>query len=101
MLAEISVIPLDKGMHFSKYVASSLDIIDKSGLAYRIGPMGTTIEGSTDKVFDLLKKLHKNMRKKSKRVATYIKIDDRAGKTNALSYKIASVEKKVGRKLRK
>ena len=61
--------------------------------------MGTTIEGPTDKVFDLIKKLHKNMRKKSKRVSTSIKIDDMAGRKNALKYKTAAVEKKVGRKL--
>ncbi len=101
MLAEISIFPLDKGVSLSKYVAMALDEIDRSGLAYRLGPMSTCIEGPLDKVYDLVKKIHKKMRRKSKRVTVYLRIDDKAGRKNAMKYKPASVEKKVGRKLKK
>ena len=45
LLIELSMSPMDKGPSVSKWVARSLEIIDKSGLEYRLGPMGTCIEG--------------------------------------------------------
>ena len=38
ILLEFSMTPLSKGKSVSKYVARSLDIIDKSGLDYRMNP---------------------------------------------------------------
>ncbi|MGR3179435.1 MAG: MTH1187 family thiamine-binding protein, partial [Candidatus Anammoxibacter sp.] len=55
VLLEFSMSPLDKGESVSKYVAGSLDIIDKSGLDYRVNSMGTVIEGDWDEVFDVMK----------------------------------------------
>ena len=45
MLAFFSISPMDKGESLGEFVAASLDLIDKSGLAYKVGPMGTTVEG--------------------------------------------------------
>ena len=45
LLLEFSMSPLGKGESVSKYVARSLDIIDKSGVDYRLNPMGTVLEG--------------------------------------------------------
>jgi uncharacterized protein YqgV (UPF0045/DUF77 family) len=46
VLLEFSMSPLGKGESVGKYVARSLDIIDKSGVDYRLNPMGTVLEGS-------------------------------------------------------
>ncbi|MGM0509554.1 MAG: MTH1187 family thiamine-binding protein [Thermoplasmatota archaeon] len=101
MIAEFSVVPLDKGESVSEYVSEMLDIIDKSGVDYRFTPMATVVEGDWDEVMDLISRCHHEMRKKSKRVVTDIKIDDREGAKNRISGKIESVEKKVGRDLNK
>lgn len=101
MLAEFSIVPIGKDVSLSKYVAKSLDLIDKSGLGYRINPMGTVVEGSWDEVMGLIKKCHDVILKESERVVTTIKIDDRKGVTNALNRKIKSVEEKLGRELKK
>ena len=45
VLLEFAMYPLGQGESLSRYVARSLDIIDKSGLAYRLTPMGTILEG--------------------------------------------------------
>ena len=45
VLLEFSMSPLGKGESVSKYVARSLDIIDRSGVAYQLNPMGTVPEG--------------------------------------------------------
>ena len=50
LLAEFSLTPLDKGPSVSPWVSRSLDIIDQSGVPYRLGPMGTCVEGEWDEV---------------------------------------------------
>ncbi len=101
MIAEFSVVPLDKGESVSEYVSKILDMIDKSGLDYRFTPMATVVEGDWDEFMDLISKCHHEMRKRSKRVVTDIKIDDREGAKNRISGKIESVENKLGKKLKK
>ena len=101
MLAEFSITPLDKGESVSKYVAGSLKLVSESGLNYKISAMGTIVEGDPDEVFDLIKRCHMRMRERSARVSTLIKIDDRKGKINRLEGKIESVEKHLGKKLKK
>ena len=50
VLLEFSMTPLDKGESISPYVSRSLDIIDKSGVDYRLNPMGTVLEGDWEQV---------------------------------------------------
>lgn len=101
MLAEISFIPMDVGVSLSKHVAEVLDIIDRSGLSYKTGPMGTIVEGDWDEVMELIKKCHYRLLEVSPRVYTRIVIDDRKGATGRLEGKIASVEEHLKRKLKK
>lgn len=101
MLAEFSVAPFDKGESLSPYVAQIIDLIDKSGLNYKLGPMGTTVEGDVDEVFDLIKKCHLKMREMSRRVLTHISIDDREGAVNRLEGKPKSIEEKLRRKIKR
>ncbi|HDP99851.1 MAG TPA: MTH1187 family thiamine-binding protein [bacterium] len=101
MLAEFSIAPFDKGESLSTYVAQIIDLIDNSGLDYRLGAMGTTVEGDCDEVFELIKACHQKMRSLSKRVITHIAIDDREGAVNRLEGKPGSIEEKLGKKLRK
>lgn len=101
MIAEFSIVPLNKGESVSEYVSEMLDIIDDSGVDYKFTPMATIVEGDWNTVMNLISKCHHAMRKRSKRVVTDIKIDDREGAENRISKKIESVEKKVGRELKK
>ena len=83
-----------------EYVARCVDIVDRSGLAYRLNPMGTVVEGPFDEVLRLIARCHKAVAKDCERVSTTIKIDDRKGATRQLVAKIASVERRLGRKLK-
>src|SRR5206468_12643318 len=58
VLAELSMWPMDKGESVGQYVARLLDIIDRSGLPYRLGPLGTCIEGEYDQVMAVIKQCH-------------------------------------------
>jgi uncharacterized protein (TIGR00106 family) len=100
VLLEFSMSPLGKGESVGKYVARSLDIIDRSGIEYRLNPMGTVIEGDWDRVFGVVKRCFETMRKDCNRISVSIKVDYRKGHRGRLSSKMASVEKRLKRKLK-
>lgn len=99
VLLEFSMSPFDKGESLSKYVARSLDIIDKSGLPYQLTAMGTLVEGQWDEVMALVGACFQAMSQDCDRISTSIKIDFRAGKSGRLKSKVQSIEAKLGRSL--
>jgi len=99
-LAEFSISPMDKGPSIAAYVARCLDLVDRSGLPYRLNPMGTVVEGPFDEVMALIARCHKAVAADCERVSTIIKIDDRKGAVNQLERKVERVEAILGRKLR-
>ncbi|MBD3426277.1 MAG: MTH1187 family thiamine-binding protein [Candidatus Omnitrophica bacterium] len=102
MLAEISVVPVGVGVSLSAYIARVADIIDKSGLDYRINPMGTVVEGSLDEVMQLVKECHGAVLKDAQRVIISAVMDERKDKPSPrLDKKVEAVEAKTGRPLRK
>ncbi len=100
VLLEFSMFPLDKGESLSPYVARSLDIIDRSGLEYRCHAMGTTLEGQFEQVMGVVGQCFEAMAADCDRIECSVKIDYRAGHTDRLTGKVASVERKLGRPLK-
>lgn len=96
VLAEVSIFPLDKGESVGEYVARTVEIIEKSGLAYRVGAMGTCIEGEWDEVMGLVKACFETMKKDCHRVEVQIKADYREGRSGCLEGKVKSVEARLG-----
>jgi len=101
VLLEFSMFPLDKGESLSPFVARSLDIIDRSGLDYRCHAMGTTLEGEFDEVLDVVRQCFEVMSADCDRIECSIKIDYRKGRRGRLEGKVASVEEKLGRVVKK
>ena len=101
MLMELSVIPLGRGRSISADVADLVKIIDASGLDYRLTAAGTILEGNWEQLMDVSRKCHTEMRKKTERVVTFVKIDDYAERTGRLTAAVASVETKVGKAVKK
>ena len=100
LLAEFSVTPIGTGESVGRYVAGCIRMVEESGLEYRMNPMGTVVRGEFDEVIALIARCHKAVRNSCKRVSTVIKIDDREGAEGALTEKVASVERILGRRLR-
>ena len=100
VLLEFSMSPMSQGESVSAYVARSLDIIDKSGLPYQLTPMGTIIEGEWAEAFAVVERCYEELRKDCNRISIAIKVDYRKGPRGRLTAKVASVEKKLGRKLK-
>jgi len=101
VLLELSLTPLGKGESVSKYVSRSLEIIDASGLDYRLTAMGTIVEGDIDQVLAVLKKCFAAIAHDCDRVTCSAKFDYRKGCSGRLDSKVASVEKQIGRELKK
>jgi uncharacterized protein (TIGR00106 family) len=99
-LMEFSIVPLDKGASLSEAVASILDIVDQSGLDYRLTPMGTVVEGEWEALSSLLDACFQSIHTVSDRVIISVKYDYRKGQSGRLQSKIESVEKQLGRKLK-
>ncbi len=95
MIASFSIIPLDKGESVSEQVAECLRIVRESGLAHRLTPMSTVVEGEVAEVMATIMRCHAAVRSASKRVLTRIDIDDREGVSDGLVTKMRSVESKL------
>ncbi len=100
VLLEFSMSPLGKGESVSQYVSKSLDIIDASGVDYRLNPMGTVLEGEWDEVFGVVRQCYEEMRKECGRISVGIKVDYRKGASGRLTSKIKSVEKTLNKNLK-
>lgn len=99
VLLDLQIYPNDKGESLTPYVARCVDVIDKSGLNYRFGPMGSTIEGTWEQVMQVVTDCYKALEKDCARISVNIRIDARAGNESRLKSKLTSVEGAVGRTL--
>ena len=100
LLAEFSIWPMDKGESVGAYVARCLDIVDRSGLPYKLGPLGTCVEGEWDQVMAVISQCQQALAKDCNRISCTVKMDWRKGQVGRLDGKVRSVEEKLGRKLR-
>ena len=60
MIAEIQVVPTPTGTAQGRWahVDAAIAAIAGSGLAYEVGPLGTTVEGDPDVVWATLRRVH-------------------------------------------
>lgn len=99
-LVEFSMFPTDKGESVSQYVSRIIDMIDKSGVPYRLTPMGTVFEvESMEQALQIIDRAYKQLEPDCNRVYTTIKMDIRKGQSGRIERKIKSVEEKLGRKV--
>jgi uncharacterized protein (TIGR00106 family) len=104
VLLEFSMFPTSpdgrEGAGVSGYVSKVIDMIDQSGVAYQLTPMGTIIEcGSMKEALGVIEKAYECL-SDCERVYSSLKFDIRKGKTNRLKTKIESVEKSLGREVK-
>lgn len=101
VLLEFSISPLGKGESVSAYVARSLEIIERSGLDYRLHAMGTIVEGELAPVLAVMQQCIEAMAADCDRVTCTAKLDFRRGASGRLVSKVAAVEQHLGRSLNK
>lgn len=101
VLLEMSITPLGVGDSVSQYVAECIELVDQSGLEYELHAMGTIVEGELDQVLDLMRRCIEQVARHSDRVTCAAKLDFRRGQSGRIRSKVASVEQKLGRNVRK
>jgi uncharacterized protein (TIGR00106 family) len=101
VLLEFSISPTDQGESLSPYVSRVIDLIDRSGLPYRLTPMDTILEGSWEECLAVVTLCFQELQKDCRRIALNLKVDYRAGASGRLESKIASVERRLGRAVNK
>jgi uncharacterized protein (TIGR00106 family) len=98
MLAAFSIYPMETE-HLSRDVAKVIDILQATGLAYRLGPMGACVEGSWERVLAAVQRCHRAVAEDHERVITTIVIDDRKTWPHDLREMAAQVEGAIGRRV--
>ncbi|MDP4200527.1 MAG: MTH1187 family thiamine-binding protein [Bacteroidota bacterium] len=97
MLVDYTLVPLGSGTHLSSHISKIVDIIDASGLPYRLTPSGTCIEGEWDDIMNVLRDCQDEARKRSSHIMSFIQIEDEVGEHSKLTRNIASIEESLGR----
>ena len=101
MLIQFSIFPTGSGESVSGEVSKVIDIIDRSGLSYKISSMSTVIEGEWEKIIPIINECRLKLKENNSRVYMVLTMDDRAGAEGRIKGKIESIEKKLNRKLEK
>jgi len=105
VLLEFAMFPTSdncrEGASVSKQVAKIIDAIDKSGVTYKLTPMGTIVETQTmQEALDVIALAYEQV-KDCERVYSSLKFDIRHNSEDRLKNKIRSVEKNIGREISK
>ena len=100
VLLEFSITPLGKGESVSEYVARCVEIIDRSGLDYRLHSMGTIVEGNLDEVLKILKDCFEALAADCHRVTCAAKFDYRQGQSGRLVSKVRSIQSLIPKPLK-
>jgi uncharacterized protein (TIGR00106 family) len=101
VLLEFSVAPMGAGESVSAAVAKCLEIVERYGLDYQLHAMGTLVEGELDPIMSLLKECMQTVAAEYPRVTCTAKFDLRRGHSGRLQSKVSSVERQLGRHLKK
>ncbi len=102
VLVEFAIFPTDKGESVSSYVSRIIKVIDESGVEYKLTPMGTVFETETmDKALEVLKKSYEVLEPDCNRIYSTVKFDIRKNRSNRMKQKIASIESKLGKEVKK
>jgi uncharacterized protein (TIGR00106 family) len=95
LLIDFSIFPMNKGESVSDYVSKAVKVIRQSGLPYKLGPMGTTIEGEWESIMGVVKACLDEITRDCHRVYFTLKADYREGSIGRLESKVKSVQAKL------
>jgi uncharacterized protein (TIGR00106 family) len=101
MLIQFSMFPIGSGESASGEVSKIIDIIDKSGLPYKMSSMSTVIEGDWDEIIPIINLCRMKLRESNNRVYMVMTMDDRKGGKSRIEGKVESIERKLNRNIKK
>jgi uncharacterized protein (TIGR00106 family) len=93
VLVAFSITPLGLGESVGEAVAEAVRVVRASGLPNRTDAMFTTIEGDWDEVMSVVRQAVDAVAARAPRVSLSLKADLRPGTTDALTTKVATIER--------
>jgi uncharacterized protein (TIGR00106 family) len=99
MIAELSIMPIGKGESVSIWVSRAIEVIDRSGLKYQVGPMGTSIEGEWEQIAPVVGQCLRVLSRDCHRILVTVRADYRTTATRSLGDAVRSVARVVGHPL--
>ncbi len=100
MLVQFSMFPVGNKESASAEVAKIIDIIDCSGLPYKMSSMSTVVEGEWDEIMELINKCRLRLKRTNNRIYMVLSMDDRKGAKKRLTGKVESIELKLKRTIK-
>lgn len=98
VLVNFAMFPTDKGSGVSGHVSKIIEMIDKSGVTYKLTAMGTIMETETlPEALDIIQAAYGILEPYCDRVYATASFDIRKNKSGRLTQKIQSVEQKIGK----
>lgn len=94
VLIDFSIFPIGKNETVSPYVSRAVNIIENSGLTYKLGPMGTAVEGEWEELMAMVTRCFNDLKKDCGRIYMSLKVDYRQDGTNRIETKVKSVTRK-------
>lgn len=98
MLVAFSVAPSGTGDSVAEAVADAVAVVRASGLPNSTDSMFTTVEGSWDECFDVVKRATEAVGRHGHRVSLVLKADIRPGHTGEIIGKVERLEAALERK---
>lgn len=95
MIAEFAIYPMGQ-LHYSQIIADVIQEVKRLGLEYRVGPMGTSIEGEADELFDTIQRCFQLVDKSYDRVIMQVTFDNKGlSKSHVMEGMVNSVLSKI------
>lgn len=89
----IQVLPQSDSRHPYSIVDKAIELIQNSGLKYKVCPFETVIEGNWDEVMDIVKKVHEICyQNETTKMMTYIKIQSQNNEDVTIASKMEKYE---------
>jgi uncharacterized protein (TIGR00106 family) len=95
MIAQFSIVPVGAA-HFSPDLKETTRILERSGLEYQVGPIGTCLKGDWGDVLNAIETCHRTVAERHGRVVTTIILDDRRGDEHTLRGAVEAVHEDDG-----
>ncbi|MFG6178360.1 MTH1187 family thiamine-binding protein [Halomonas sp. THAF12] len=97
VIVDLCVVPMGVGVSVSPHVAACQEVIEASGLEYRMHAYGTNIEGPWDEVMAVVKRCHERVHQMgAPRITSTLKLGTRTDREQGMDDKVASVEALLG-----
>jgi uncharacterized protein (TIGR00106 family) len=97
MLVQFAMFPVGRKESASAEVAGIIDIVNRSGLPYRISAMSTIVEREWGQIINLINKCRLKMKRNNNRIYMVLTMDDRKRAQSRLCGKVKSIETRLGR----